>query len=54
MKAWLKDYKTKKQINDEKKRIYRELKLLTKSLVGLKSWLKLLKSHEKEINKSKK
>jgi len=54
MKAWLKDYQTKKQINDEKKRISKELKMLTKSLIGLRSWLKLLKSHERDINKLKK
>lgn len=54
MKAWLKDYQTKKQINDEKKRISKELKMITKSLIGLRSWLKLLKSHERDINKLKK
>jgi hypothetical protein len=53
MKSWLKYYKTKKQINDEKKRIANELKFLNDSLVGIKSWLKLLKSHERALNKSK-
>jgi hypothetical protein len=53
MKSWLKDYQTKQMVKAEIKLTEKEIKVETTYLAGLKEWLKLLKSHERALNKSK-